>query len=160
MRCQQQQLSGYVLFLFLTSPMIPSPNSSKWKKASRGCALSVVAVCARKNFDLDYAGTSSTNALGITHKEHPGVCKTCWNNRKVLVADIHKVLYPPFCPQVSAFDTTSLCLYVDVLYGQTSIGKKTSWTVVEPHIISGNDARLHLILTDTIKGLHTVLYDQ
>jgi len=28
---------------------------------NRSCALGVVAVCARKNFDLDYVGTSSTN---------------------------------------------------------------------------------------------------
>jgi len=48
--------------------MIPSPNSSKGKKAfkamhssNRSCALGVVAVCARNNFDLDYVGTSSTN---------------------------------------------------------------------------------------------------
>src|SRR6218665_1081364 len=65
MQCQQQQLSdclsGSVLFLFLTFPVIPSPNSSKGKKASCNCALGVVAVCARKNFDLDYVGTSSTN---------------------------------------------------------------------------------------------------
>src|SRR6218665_421935 len=117
-------------------------------------------ICSANPHYIPWHKMTNNLHLSITHTEHPGVCKTCWNNRKVLDADIHKVLYPPFCPQMSTFDTTSLCLYVDVLYGQTSIGKKTSWTVVEPHIISGNDARLHLILTDTIKGLHTVLYDQ
>src|SRR6218665_1562314 len=70
MWCQQQQLSvcfsGSVLFPFLTFPMInPSPNSSKGKKArhssNRSCALGVVAVGAKKNLDLDYVGTSSTN---------------------------------------------------------------------------------------------------
>src|SRR6218665_828008 len=59
--CLSVCLSGSVLFLFLTFPVIPSPNSSKGKKASCNCALGVVAVCARKNFDLDYVGTSSTN---------------------------------------------------------------------------------------------------
>src|SRR6218665_1307640 len=71
MLCQQQQqllsvcLSGSVLFVFLTFPMIPFPNSRKGKKArqssNRSCALGVVAVSARENLYLDYVGTSSTN---------------------------------------------------------------------------------------------------
>src|SRR6218665_3582177 len=51
-------LSGSVMYLFLTFPMIPSTNNSKGKKArhssNRSCALGVVAVCARKYLDLDY----------------------------------------------------------------------------------------------------------
>src|SRR6218665_2368909 len=71
MLCQQQQLSvclsGSVLFVFLTFPMISSPYSRKGKKArqssNRSCALGVVAVCARENLYLDYVGTSSTNTM-------------------------------------------------------------------------------------------------
>src|SRR6218665_1713266 len=79
MRCQQQQLSiclsGSVLFLFLTFPLIHSPNSSKGKKArhssNRSCALGVVAVCRRKNLVLDYVGTSSTNTdINNWHKRY------------------------------------------------------------------------------------------
>src|SRR6218665_91188 len=63
MLCQQQQLS--VPFVFLTFPMISSPNSSRGKKArhssNRSCSLGVVALSARKNLDQGYVGTSSTN---------------------------------------------------------------------------------------------------
>src|SRR6218665_1922115 len=49
--CASRSNGLSVWFLFLTFPMIPSPNSSKWKKAghssNRSCALGVVAVCAR-----------------------------------------------------------------------------------------------------------------
>src|SRR6218665_933870 len=67
--CLSVCLSRSVLFLFLTFPKIPPPNSSKGKKArhssNRSCALGVVAVCARKCFDTDYVGTSSTNTCAV-----------------------------------------------------------------------------------------------
>src|SRR6218665_1736018 len=63
-------LSGSVLFLFLTFPMIPPLTAAKGRRQGIAAtaavhSLGVVAMCAWKNLDLDYVGTSSTNTSDV-----------------------------------------------------------------------------------------------